>query len=530
MVRYLTLVLILLTVGGTPSLRAQQVRIDVAPTTATVVNDVTTFTITPTVSAGFEASLYLRAVCPTLPGATFTFAPPRLNPPFATTAELSVTLGGARSGGDHVITIEAFNGPLVVSTACTLTLPDRPAWRVFDTSNSPMTSGKIEAMAIAPNGVGWVTTANDLLRFDGTTWTSYADEADSMGSNLRSMPIACDAQGTTVWYAYYRDVYSFDGASRKRHDLPAAYPGARFDRLIVSPTGSLWCFGTNLLLELRDGVWTDHPLTALGMRSNVRAAAVTPSNHVWMLEGYESVHRYDGTYWTTYGRAELAALGVHGHVLHLSAGPDGSVWVTCDNAVIRFDGSQPVVHPVSNAISSFPGPRPAIVHNDRTSTVWVTGSGRLGRYNGSMSWNYTTGNSGLPSSMILDITSDMQGTIWIATDKGLALLDGTAPPIKTFITSVDDGGRHASVARLSAIAPNPASGDARASLALTTPDRVTVQVVNSLGSVVATVIDGYHDAGTVPLTVDTSVLPSGAYVLVATVGAGRSHQPFAVSR
>ena len=90
--------------------------------------------------------------------------------------------------------------------------------------------------------------------------------------------------------------------------------------------------------------------------------------------------------------------------------------------------------------------------------------------------------------------------------------------VGTFPTGAD-GAAGAGVFALSAPAPNPARGAARVTLTLPEAGALDVRLFNVLGQEVAQVAQGDTAAGAHALTVDTSGLAAGVYVLRATHGA-----------
>lgn len=161
-------------------------------------------------------------------------------------------------------------------------------WTLYD-----LNVGKVEAIAIDPNGNRWFGTSGQgifVLSADNNTWTTYPSTTITGADD-----IAFDEVGN-VWVSHGRDSSRFDGSNWTHYPSREAMIEANFEAIMVSinrnrvnPVGTvgLWA------IEEPAGVWI--------MRRNE-------------LNVSEGVGFYDGTNWTIYTNttSPLSSNFVHG--------------------------------------------------------------------------------------------------------------------------------------------------------------------------------------------------------------------------
>ena len=165
------------------------------------------------------------------------------------------------------------------------------------------------------------------------------------------------------------------------------------------------------------------------------------------------------------------------------------------------------------------GPTPSAISFGASNTMWVGSEFGLRRFSGSDSWTYQVGNSGLPSNRVFSLVTDDQSTLWIGTDKGLALLDGNAAPLKAFTTDVNDRiDAEPLTPLIMGLSPNPTSGTVELFVNLLTMTPTRVSIHNALGQEVLSVYEGVLEEGARSIACNTSALPAGAYMVYVKAG------------
>jgi|GEM_PF-2323366 len=111
----------------------------------------------------------------------------------------------------------------------------------------------------------------------------------------------------------------------------------------------------------------------------------------------------------------------------------GNLWIASGSSVSKFDEVQFTNYQLGYTAYT--------VFADREDNIWVgTYNGGLKKFDG-LNWTtYTKENSGLPDNIVLEISEDASGMIWICTWGGVSAFDGnnwttfTAPLVPSNIT------------------------------------------------------------------------------------------------
>jgi len=139
----------------------------------------------------------------------------------------------------------------------------------------------------------WVSDYSEVMRFDGSTWTSYAVEdyfesGDGTPSMIHSLAVAAIGTG---WVTTDNTIATFDGTQWEILTLPGNYhfkdSDARSQGLVIDPSGVVWitaytesCCSDDQLLKF-DGVeWSAFP----GPDDNINGmqiVAVDNKNRIW---------------------------------------------------------------------------------------------------------------------------------------------------------------------------------------------------------------------------------------------------------
>jgi ligand-binding sensor domain-containing protein len=505
-----------------------------------------TYSITITPNSGFSASVFLSAYSPTLPGATFTFSPAKVNAPYTDGSVMTATLTGEKVAGTHQIIIEGKNGPATARDTVTLTVAGRAAWQVFNTYNSSLPNNNITAIEVDHDGTGWVGTDEGLASYDGSSWTVYSALIDSLDSyEHRIAGIAIDSSNH-VWILGERGgLAEYSGGTWTIHSkrVGAILTSNGGHKLAADATGNIWIAADMNLIKYDGTDFTSYPVNRLA------SVVVDHNGAVWMGDIYGTdLRKFDGTYWTIYTGKEIPIYNYRHRSLAVDL--DGNVWFVDHNGVAEFVDGIPTGYPnneimYADTTTGFPGPQPSTMDFDVTGTAWVgNGSGDeywypdvyrggLLRYDGTDYWYYTIGNSGLPHDNINVVRAAADQNLWVGTyGGGLAILDGTAPPGSLFNApaSVPLASSTLAQQHLTGLWPNPTRGRAIVDLDVPVAAHARLSVMNTLGEEVMVVLDNSIKAGHQQLTVDLKDLTAGSYFLRGEVGGAIEARPLVVTR
>jgi len=237
-------------------------------------------------------------------------------------------------------------------------------WRQL---NAPILSG---AWRIAPEpgtGMVWVSTGEDLYRWDGTDMTNVGHpsnwEADGEVGDGFVGDIAVASDGT-IWAAGLHGYVPWLGGLARYHDDTGSWEAIRplgGDRdvsaslLAPTPGGDLWVMLADwfedweereaageptavLALARYDGATGEWSVYDEDLPDGYPQAMASGGDSVWFarrsgsVAGFNEIGgvlRFDGQTWTTY----LEGTSVTG----IAVAPDGTIWYTIDGALYRLE-------------------------------------------------------------------------------------------------------------------------------------------------------------------------------------------------
>jgi signal transduction histidine kinase/ligand-binding sensor domain-containing protein len=219
--------------------------------------------------------------------------------------------------------------------------------------------------------------------------------------------------------------------------------------------------GSDFSEEYLTDVWTADDLLP---DSSITSIAQTPNGYLW-IGTYNGLVHFDGMRFVTYDPANTPALA-HARVRKLSVDNQGTLWInTLDGSMTSLrqrtfarEWSQEAgLDPDATLVSSDTNQLTFLLHRgslrrraksnppgigwedliptnrsvgglclaDGAGTIWYRGSDKhLLRVSGN-NFEPLPENSGLVGSQINAMTIDPHGHLWVATDKGIAMWDGT---------------------------------------------------------------------------------------------------------
>src|SRR5215469_2082508 len=233
----------------------------------------------------------------------------------------------------------------------------------------------IRAITQTRDGFLWVGTDEGLARFDGYEFVAYGKDANGLPSN-----------SVTV--------------------------------LASGPDGCLWIGTPNGLVRYANGRFQTFRQKDGLPGDAVSALYVDHAGALWIVAG-GSLSRFDGSRFTNFLRGQNIPLRV---VRGVWEDRDGTLYVAGTNAVLRLENG---TFRNMFAPSELAGDFPAAVLKDHQGSLWVLGfrglvrqfpDGRISRY---------AAAEGLTDPFELQaMTVDRDGNLWVATNSGLARLEG----------------------------------------------------------------------------------------------------------
>ncbi len=244
-------------------------------------------------------------------------------------------------------------------------------WTVYNTINSDIPSNGIRALAIDGSGSKWIGSTSGLGKFDNSSWTNY----------------------NNYIYAYFKDGIAFD----LNNDAWIAATVSQQTVCRIDDT----CYVHWDSISQPFHVYNPHVL------------AVDSSDNIWLAGGAGNVGKvlqYDGTNWTFHNNTDVNSANC------IAIDDDQNIWIGAGGRMCMFDGSVWTMIAIQNSVNDI-----AIDDND---IKWLATSSGLVKYDGTVT-TYNTTNSDVPSNYVRAVTIDLLGNVWVGTDYGVAMFDGT---------------------------------------------------------------------------------------------------------
>jgi hypothetical protein len=185
----------------------------------------------------------------------------------------------------------------------------------------------------------------------------------------------------------------------------------------------LWGFTNDTMYHIKEVPWSQIPLPVLEtdqyQNDVIHAHVITPDNRVWVTDNNE-VAVYDGKGWQVVLNRRF--------IKDILADPAGKIWVVSDEDVMVYDGGQWLAHPgvgdPYNDITTLrfgpTGEVLAVAGNENPQKFYLLDP------QANASWNLWFTEENLQGARMNDLQFDGQGRIWLTTNYGLHVFDGSS--------------------------------------------------------------------------------------------------------
>ena len=389
---------------------------------------------------------------------------------------------------------------------------------------------RISSLAADASGNMWVGTQAGLSRFDGQQWKTFT-EADGLVDG-EFYALAVDGQGQ-VWAGsrYAKGLSRFDGQRWTRY----WFEGLLGNVVAIAPNGDVWCTGYgDFLLARFDGQdwwtydrddmgivegdpWWDHDYD-IGIVDSEKSfssvdvieIAFDRSGTLWATLKFWNPSEwtwprplsFNGTQWTSY---QFGAWRIF-------LDSQGRVWMSCINGLCIKDGSTWKRYDRVGT-GDYIRWRVGEMTEDAAGRLWIAEGGYFGVLEGT-TWTGFPYEEFRADTLIRPVI-DSRGDLWIPSWDGLYRWHQSDLP--TAIESSSMPGKPRSF-HLEQNYPNPFNHATHIGFTLKQSSSVSLQVFNTHGQLVATLVEGTRPAGTYQTVWDGrdaqgQAVSSGAYIV-----------------
>ena len=377
------------------------------------------------------------------------------------------------------------SGNMWVGTTAGLSRFDGQQWTTFTRADG-LADDAIAPQAVDGQGQVWAGTLNGLTRFDGQRWTRYWFEG--MAATIAVAPngdVWCTGYGDVLlarfdgqdWWTYDHDDIGIDNESIhiQIDDNVWTYEDLYIDRIVVDRSGTLWA-----VANFFKGT--------AGVRSSIEITV-------------PRLLSFNGTEWTLY---QFDAWRVF---------PDsqGRVWISCNEGLCVKDGSTWKRYDVVGIGDETRWRGVDEMTEDAAGRLWIVEGGYFGVLEETTWTGFSYGEFRVLRSPVID----SRGDLWIPSRDGLYRWHHSDLPTAIESSSMPTEPRSF---HLEQNYPNPFNHATHIGFTLKQPSAVSLQVFNTHGQLVATLVEGTRPAGTYQTTWDGrdaqgQAVSSGAYIV-----------------
>jgi streptogramin lyase len=284
----------------------------------------------------------------------------------------------------------------------------------YDRTHPMIQSGQMHGMARLGGGGGIV-----IVTYDFGLLEIHGDNFQYHNSNNSGLPaddllsVATDPSGD-VWMSCQssQSVIKYDGLNWTEYPLPYTVTADYGLYLTAGADGKIWVGTNTRLLDLDNGVWTDHTseMQQAGCFANsVNTIFEDSEGNLW-LSASGLVYRFDGTNWDlvffSSGNADIAEDDEGTVCISSSWGMNGELFQYINDTIVQFAIGAP----------DFPDPGYFALYSEPDGTLWMGGDpgGIVGLKNGTTTW-YPIDPEPFSDTRQYDLATDLAGNPWILT-------------------------------------------------------------------------------------------------------------------
>jgi ligand-binding sensor domain-containing protein len=289
---------------------------------------------------------------------------------------------------------------------------DQPAWPSqygidFWREGEGLTQSRIRSILQTRDGYLWLATDNGLVRFNGTSFTAFTIQTDSLEDNEVRALIEDNEGG--LWIGTVGGLTLFKDGRFKTFRVSDGLPSDMISKLEKDLEGNIWMATAGGVIRFSQGRFTTFT-TRQGLSHNfVRAVAAGPAGV--FAANATSLHRYENGRFVALGGVVKSS---DGRINDLLCSREGSVWISCENGVIKKlkDGSL-----VTFSKKGDLGSGTNYLYEDRQGTLWVASPRGLLRLQADR-FAAVPFDSAKRLGVVYSVCADREGSLWIGLESG----------------------------------------------------------------------------------------------------------------
>ena len=273
--------------------------------------------------------------------------------------------------------------------------------------------GTVYGIAQTSDGYLWAATQEGFVRFDGSEFTVFDKRSSDAITNNMILTLMAAQDGSVYAASNGGGLIHVAGRRVSSYRRSNGLPSDAVSALYQSSDGTIWV-GTQ---EGLARVQSDGRIVIVANTEKLPHAAVTAITEDW--SGQLWIGTRHGI--ATWKDGRITRHDNDGfpseHILALSAGRDGSVWIgTNGGGLFRYRSGQFRAYSAADGLASR---HVSSIHEDRHGVLWIgTLDGGVGRFHNER-FEFTPDLPGVGTKAVSSVREDREGNIWIGSTNGL---------------------------------------------------------------------------------------------------------------
>jgi ligand-binding sensor domain-containing protein len=324
-------------------------------------------------------------------------------------------------------------------------IPADETYRIFTFADG-LPNNPISAMAVDRNDQIWIGMNNgEIAHLAGNEWITLND---TFGQMITSLQVAPD---NDLWIGTNSGVYDYSINRKELYSQDSGLPDNFIQSLEITSAGAVWVGTVGGVSSFDGKTWNSQ---ILNQGSLVNCIAEAPDRTIWF--GVDNdLFSFDGNKWKEYrfetgndlgfitsisfnDSGDLFFTDSKGNFVQFSQTAKIEKIINLPNAaeVIRLSNNEFIIgshnqglyhihNGTVNQIKSKDSLNEKIIssiHVNIDGTIWIGTNQGLSVFDGS-SWLYYSKDNGLISNSVLSVQSGSDGSIWAQTEKGISHFD-----------------------------------------------------------------------------------------------------------
>lgn len=187
-------------------------------------------------------------------------------------------------------------------------------------------------VTIDHNNITWFGTTDGLVKFDGTTWTTYTP-ANSPLADIFVMRVFAD-RNDNIWVnTPYGALQKFDGVNWQTINI-SGFPGLPMQDIVEDYAGNIWMsagwLGTGVTTKIGRYTGTSWVMLNNTPGDIATGLAIDNDNNLWAIFLGIGIGKYNGSTWTVYTPANSGLPDAFVHDIQIDE--YNNVWIATSNS------------------------------------------------------------------------------------------------------------------------------------------------------------------------------------------------------